>query len=131
MHVPTSPQSDTIPFKSFAVLTRGRRLSRASIYLALPAGTSPSLPRFSRMRIREENCNMVLLAVVASFSMAVAGGATLLGFAGNKPVEFADRAADRVEQAPSPNKRIIYVNDQPPVRVIGAPFVPNTKPRER
>jgi hypothetical protein len=83
------------------------------------------------MRIREENCNMVLLAAVASLSVAVAGGATLLGLAGKKPVEFADRATDRVEQAPSPDKRIIYVNDQPPVRVIGAPFVPNTNPRER
>jgi hypothetical protein len=94
-------------------------------------GTIPRPPRFPRMRIREENCNMVLLAVVASFGVAIAGGATLLGFAGNKPVEFADRAADRVEQAPSPGKRIIYVNDQPQVRVIGAPFVPNTNPRER
>ena len=83
------------------------------------------------MRIREENCNMVLLAVVASFSVAVAGGATLLGFAGNKPIQFADRTTGRVEQAPSPDKRIIYVHDQPPVRVVGAPFVPNTNPRER
>jgi len=83
------------------------------------------------MRIREENCNMVLLAVVACFSVAVAGGATLLGFAGNKPIQFADRTTGRVEQAPSPDKRIIYVNDRPPVRVVGAPFVPNTNPRER
>jgi hypothetical protein len=83
------------------------------------------------MRIREENCNMVLLAVVTSFSLAIAGGAALLGFADNKPVRLADRTIDRVEQAPSPDKRIIYVNDQPPVRVIGAPFVPNTNPRER
>jgi hypothetical protein len=80
------------------------------------------------MRIREENCNMVLLAVVASFSVAIAGGATLLG---NKPVQFTDRTTGRVEQVPSPDKRIIYVSDQPPVRVIGAPFVPNTNPRER
>jgi hypothetical protein len=83
------------------------------------------------MRIREENCNMVLLAVVTSFIVAIAGGATLLGFADNKPVQFADRTIGRVEQASSPDKRIIYVNDQPPVRVIGAPFVPNTNPRER
>ena len=80
------------------------------------------------MRIREENCNMVLLAVVASFSVAIAGGATLLG---NKSVQFADRTTGRVEQVPSPDKRIIYVSDQPPVRVVGAPFVPNTNPRER
>jgi hypothetical protein len=83
------------------------------------------------MRIREENCNMALLAVVTLFSLAIAGGATLLGFADNKPVRLAERTAGHIEQAPSPDKRIIYVDDQPPVRVIGAPFVPNTKPRER
>jgi hypothetical protein len=84
------------------------------------------------MRIREENCNMVLMAIVTSLSVAVAGGAALLGFAGNTPAQFADRTTGGVEQAPPPpDKRIIYVNDQPPVRVVGAPFVPNTKPRER
>ena len=83
------------------------------------------------MRIREENCNMVLLAVVTFFSLAIAGGATLLGFVDNGPVQFADRTTGRVAQVPSPDKRIIYVSDQPPVRVVGAPFVPNTKPRER
>ncbi len=74
---------------------------------------------------------MVLLAVVTSFSLAIAGGATLLGFDDNKSVRFADRTTGRVEQTPSPDRRIIYVNDQPPVRVVGAPFVPNTNPRER
>jgi hypothetical protein len=83
------------------------------------------------MRIREENCNMILLAVVTFFSLAIAGGATLLGFADNKLVRLADRTTGRVEEAPSPDKRIIYVSDQPPVRVVGAPFVPNTNPRER
>jgi hypothetical protein len=83
------------------------------------------------MRIREENCNMVLLAVVASFSVAIAGGASLLGVGDSKPVRVADQTTARVGQAPSPDKRIINVNDQPPVRVIGAPFVPNTNPRER
>ncbi len=83
------------------------------------------------MRIREENCNMVLLAVVAFVSLVIAGGATLLGFTDNKPVQLADRTTGRIEQAPSPDKRIIYVGDQPPVRVVGAPFVPNTNPRER
>jgi len=76
------------------------------------------------MRIREENCNMVLLAVVTLFTVAVAGGASLLGSGDTS--RFADRITVR-----SADKRIIYVNDQPPVRVIGAPFVPNTKPRER
>jgi hypothetical protein len=83
------------------------------------------------MRIREENCNMVLLAVVTSLSVAIAGGASLLGVGDSKPVRVADQTTGRVEQAPSPDKRIINVNDQPPVRVIGAPFVPNTNPRER
>jgi len=74
---------------------------------------------------------MVLLAVVASFSVAIAGGATLLGFADNKPVQFADRTTGRVEHASSPDKRIIYIDDQPQVRVIGALFGPQTNPRER
>ena len=42
-----------------------------------------------------------------------------------------DPAAEPVEQAPSPDSRIITVNDQTSERVIGAPFVPNTKPSER
>ena len=83
------------------------------------------------MRIREENCNMVLLAVVTLFAVAVAGGATLVGPTDIKrpgsPIEQPRRAA----QPPSADKRIIYVSDQPPVRVVGAPFVPNTNPRER
>ena len=44
-----------------------------------PAGTPRPFPRFPGMRIREENCNMVLLAAVTLFSVAIAGGATLLG----------------------------------------------------
>jgi hypothetical protein len=82
------------------------------------------------MRIREENCNMVLLGIVTLFSVAIAGGAALLG-ADNERVQLADRTTGRVEQAPPPDKRIIYVTDQPPVRIIGAPFVPNTNPRDR
>ena len=74
---------------------------------------------------------MVLLAVVAFLSMVVAGGATLLAPGDSKPVRFADRTTGHVEQAAAPDKPIIYVNDQPPVRMIGAPFVPNTNPRER
>jgi hypothetical protein len=67
------------------------------------------------MRIREENCNIVLLVVVTLFTAAIAGGATLLksgpaAVAAKKPVYLADRTA---------------------VRVIGAPYVPNTNPRER
>ncbi|WP_426526910.1 hypothetical protein [Bradyrhizobium sp. McL0615] len=55
----------------------------------------------------------------------------LIGFADNKPVPFADRMTGRAEEAPAPDRRIIHVSDQPPVRVVGAPFVPNTNPRQR
>ena len=58
------------------------------------------------MRIREENCNMVLLGVVTMFSVAIAGGAALLG-SDIEPVQLADRTTARVEQAPPPDKRII------------------------
>jgi hypothetical protein len=84
------------------------------------------------MRIREENCNMVLLAVVTCISVAVAGGVSLLGLGDDtEPVRFADRMTGRVEPTSSPDTRIIDVSDQPQVRVIGAPFIPNTNPRER
>jgi hypothetical protein len=84
------------------------------------------------MRIREENCNMVLLAVVTCISVAVAGGVSLLGLGDDtEPVRFADRMTGRIEPTSSPDKRIIDVSDQPHVRVIGAPFIPNTNPRER
>jgi hypothetical protein len=83
------------------------------------------------MRIREENCNMVLLAAVTLVGVAVAGGAAMVGSADTKPVRLADRTTGYAQQTPSPDKRIIYVSDRPPVRVVGAPFVPNTNPRER
>ena len=96
-----------------------------------PTGTNRPLRCFIRMRIREENCNMVLLAAVACVSVTIAGGVSLLGFGDAKQVRLADRASVRTEPAPAPDKRLIYVADQPPVRVVGAPFVPNTNPRER
>ena len=68
------------------------------------------------MRVREEDCSMVLLAAVALFSLAVAGVASVL-----EPASVASPEA----------KNQIYLADQMPVRVIGAPFVPNTNPRER
>ncbi|XIA63738.1 hypothetical protein ACFIOY_32590 [Bradyrhizobium sp. TZ2] len=74
---------------------------------------------------------MILLAVVALFTAAIAGGANLVGSTESKTAYIADRTTARPEQAPSPDKRIIDVSDQPAVRVIGAPFVPNTNPRER
>jgi hypothetical protein len=71
------------------------------------------------MRVREENCNMVLLATVALVSAMVAVIAdwwdTPRTAAAKPPVYVADRAvADRTE-----------------VRVVGAPFVPNVNPRDR
>ena len=68
------------------------------------------------MRVREENRNMVLLAAVTAFSLAVAGVASVL------------------EPAPEPKvqaSKPVHIADQTPVRVVGAPFVPNTNPRER
>jgi hypothetical protein len=68
------------------------------------------------MRIREEDCNMVLLAAVTLVSLGVAGIVALL-----------EPATAKQETATSP----AYLADSTPVRVIGAPFVPNTNPRER
>ena len=72
------------------------------------------------MRIREEDCNLVLLAVVTLFTLGIAGGATLL-----QPVSAADRTT------PSTSRPSTDLTGRTPVRVVGAPFVPNTHPRER
>ena len=74
--------------------------------------------RFSPMRVREENRNMVLLAAVTLLSLAVAGVVGILS-----PAPAQVRAA--------PENKPAYVADQTAVRVIGPPFVPNTNPRER
>lgn len=76
----------------------------------------PRVPRSPGMRIREDNCNMVLLAAVTLVSLGVAGIAALF-----------EPAAAKQEIATSP----AYLADSTPVRVVGAPFVPNTNPRER
>jgi hypothetical protein len=68
------------------------------------------------MRVREEDRNLVLLAAVTLFSLAVAGVATMLEPAPASPPEA---------------KKSVYLSDETPVRVIGAPFVPNANPRER
>jgi hypothetical protein len=73
---------------------------------------------------------MVLLPAVTLVSMAVAGGAALFDSSDTNPT-FADRTFGYAVPALSSHKRIIYVSDQPEVRVVGAPFVPNTNPRER
>jgi hypothetical protein len=67
------------------------------------------------MRIPEENCNVILLAIVALFTVGIAAGASLL------------------KSAPTPvgDKTPVYLADRTSVRVVGAPFVPNTNPRER
>jgi hypothetical protein len=88
------------------------------------------LRRFVRMRIREENCNMILLAMVVCINATIVGGASLL-IGDSKPVRFVDRTTGSVEQASFGDKAIIDVGGPPPIRVVGAPFIPNTNPRDR
>lgn len=59
---------------------------------------------------------MVLLATVTLVSVAVAGVVALF-----------EPATAKQESATSP----AYLADSTLVRVVGAPFVPNTNPRER
>jgi len=68
------------------------------------------------MKVLEENRNLVLLAAVALISVVVAGIVTLF-----EPVT----AKQEIASTPA------YLVDSTPVRVVGAPFVPNTNPRER
>jgi hypothetical protein len=70
------------------------------------------------MRVREENCNMVLLAAVTALGLAVAGIATVL-----EPAPGPAPQQDTIKP--------VHVAGEMPVRVIGTPFVPNTNPRER
>jgi hypothetical protein len=80
------------------------------------------------MRIREEDCNMVLLAGVTLLSVTVATTAAWLepASAGKSTPDYASAPPPSSVEKPS-----IRLADQAPVRVIGAPFVPNTNPRER
>ena len=59
---------------------------------------------------------MVLLAAVTAVSAFVAGGMTLLG---------STRAQ------PEASKPAAYLADSTSVRIVGAPFVPNTDPHRR
>lgn len=68
------------------------------------------------MKVREDDRNLVLLATVTLVSVAVAGVVVLF-----------EPATAKHEFATSP----AYLVDSTPVRVVGAPFVPNTNPRER
>jgi hypothetical protein len=73
------------------------------------------------MRVREENCNMVLLLAVTLFSAIVA----IIAGVWQGPQSTAAEASPR-------DKPPIYLAaDRPPVRVVGAPFVPNLNPRDR
>jgi hypothetical protein len=76
------------------------------------------------MRIHEENCNLVLLAGVTLLSATVATAAALL-----EPASVAT-STSTVETSLN-DKPPVRLADQVPVRVIGAPFVPNINPRER
>jgi hypothetical protein len=75
------------------------------------------------MRVREENCNMLLLAAIMAFSVGVAGVVSVL-----EPEPAPQANAMKQAQTMKP---VHVVADQSPVRVIGTPFVPNTNPRER
>ena len=66
------------------------------------------------MRVREENCNIVLLTAVVLLSAVIAGIANW--WAGPQTAST---------KAPA------HFAEQTPVRVVGAPFVPNVNPRER
>ncbi|MBR1197757.1 hypothetical protein JQ634_11770 [Bradyrhizobium sp. AUGA SZCCT0240] len=102
------------------------------------------------MRIREENCNLVLLTGVTLVSAVIAGAAGFWEPASdvskNRQVYAAAATSSSAAAASSPSaattsssaaaaspaaRQPARLVDQTPVRVIGAPFVPNTNPRER
>jgi hypothetical protein len=64
------------------------------------------------MRIPDDNRNLVMLATVTLFTAIIAAGAAFM-------------------ERPAAAKKPVYVADQTSVRVVGAPFVPNTNPRQR
>ena len=71
---------------------------------------------------------MALLAAVTLLSVTVAGTAAWL-----EPTATDDTrpvVASSATTPSSPEQPVVLV-DQTPVRVVGAPFVPNTNPRER
>jgi hypothetical protein len=104
------------------------------------SGTDRALSGSIRMKIREENCNMFLLAMVTVFTVVIAASASLVVPKDKSevkaPVQLAEQttraepAAARTEPATT-EKPVVYVADQPSVRVVGTPFLPNTNPRER
>lgn len=72
------------------------------------------------MRIREENRNMFLLSTVALCCTVVAGTLALF-----------DPVVGGAPEKQVADSRPIQASAVEPVRVVGAPFVPNTNPRER
>jgi hypothetical protein len=87
------------------------------------------------MRIREENCNLVLLTGVTLVSAAIAGAATFLEPASpvskSRAVYAAAASSPSAAAASSAARQPARHVDQTPARVVGAPFVLNTNPRER
>jgi hypothetical protein len=89
------------------------------------------------MRIREENCNLVLLTGVTLVSAAIAGAATFLEPASpvskSRAVYAAAASSPSAVAASSPSaaRQPARHVDQTPARVVGAPFVLNANPRER
>ena len=87
-----------------------------------PGGPEPIayVPRCRRMLIRKENRNVLLLTTVALCCVVIAGTLALL-----EPV---------LGQSPErqvADSRPIEAVAPAPVRVVGAPFVPNVNPRQR
>jgi hypothetical protein len=72
------------------------------------------------MRIREDNRNMFLLTTVALCCAVVAGALAVL-----EPV-FGEAPGRQLAEA-----RPVDSSSLAPVRVVGAPFVPNVNPRQR
>lgn len=72
---------------------------------------------------------MFLLAVVTVFTVVIAASSSLVVPKDKARVQLAERTT-RTEQAAA-DKPVVYVADQPAVRVVGTPFLPNTNPRER
>jgi hypothetical protein len=103
--------------------------------IPLAAGTNPGHWSFFRMRIREENCNLVLLTGVTLVSAAIAGAATFLEPASpvskSRAVYAAAASSPSAAAASSAARQPARHVDQTPARVVGAPFVLNTNPRER
>ena len=88
---------------------------------ACPQEPTAGFAVLSFMRVPEENCNMVLLATVTLFSAIVAMIAGL----------WQGPQSAAAEASPAYKPPIYLAAGRTPVRVVGAPFVPNLNPRDR